>query len=94
MITSAVARVGIVANSLRTQALRRKGRGPSGNYRLFTSGLWLDSGHSRWSKIKHDKGKEDAVKSKQRAILVHELKNASKRKDVSILGHCYLTNHW
>lgn len=36
------------------------------------------SGHNRWSKIKHDKGKADAVKNKQRSIFASEIATASK----------------
>ncbi|MCJ1403813.1 hypothetical protein MMC11_007036 [Xylographa trunciseda] len=45
--------------------------------RLSTSPSWL-SGHSRWSKIKHDKGKVDGVKTRQRSDIAKELTNASK----------------
>ncbi|KAI9783711.1 MAG: hypothetical protein M1816_001192 [Peltula sp. TS41687] len=45
--------------------------------RLSTSTV-LTSGHSRWSKIKHDKGKSDAQKNKQRSVLAKELMQASK----------------
>ncbi|KAI9711277.1 MAG: hypothetical protein M1820_002264 [Bogoriella megaspora] len=38
--------------------------------------LW--SGHSRWSTIKHDKGKNDAAKNKQRTVLAAEIALASK----------------
>ncbi|MCJ1340273.1 hypothetical protein MMC09_005567 [Bachmanniomyces sp. S44760] len=36
------------------------------------------SGHNRWSKIKHDKGKEDAVRNKQRTILARDIVQASR----------------
>ncbi|KAF2734881.1 YebC-like protein [Polyplosphaeria fusca] len=36
------------------------------------------SGHSKWATIKHDKGKNDAAKSKQRAILQKDISNAVK----------------
>jgi len=36
------------------------------------------SGHSRWSKIKHDKGTNDAAKNKQRSIFSQEIATASK----------------
>ncbi|KAK4550854.1 hypothetical protein LTR36_000434 [Oleoguttula mirabilis] len=38
----------------------------------------LRSGHNRWSKIKHDKGKADAVKNRQRSIFAQEIATASK----------------
>ncbi|KAK5941865.1 hypothetical protein PMZ80_005816 [Knufia obscura] len=37
--------------------------------RSFSSATCLWSGHNRWSKIKHDKGKNDAAKSKERTTL-------------------------
>lgn len=36
------------------------------------------SGHSKWASIKHDKGKADAAKSKQRALLTKDITNAVK----------------
>ncbi|EME47538.1 hypothetical protein DOTSEDRAFT_117673, partial [Dothistroma septosporum NZE10] len=36
------------------------------------------SGHSRWSKIKHEKAKVDAGKNKQRSIFAQELATASR----------------
>ena len=36
------------------------------------------SGHNRWSKIKHDKGKEDSLKSKARTLLSRDIYNASR----------------
>lgn len=36
------------------------------------------SGHNRWSKIKHDKGKADAHKNRQRSIFAQEIATASK----------------
>jgi YebC/PmpR family DNA-binding regulatory protein len=44
---------------------------------LSTTPILL-SGHNRWSKIKHDKGKADASKNKQRSTLAKELTLASK----------------
>ncbi|KAF7502104.1 hypothetical protein GJ744_007209 [Endocarpon pusillum] len=38
----------------------------------------LSSGHNRWSKIKHDKGKNDAAKSKARSLLARDVILASK----------------
>lgn len=40
------------------------------------------SGHNRWSKIKHDKGKNDALKNRQRSIFAQEIATASK-----LFGH-------
>lgn len=36
------------------------------------------SGHNRWSKIKHDKGKNDAIKNRQRSVFAQEIATASK----------------
>lgn len=46
--------------------------------RLFATTLPSPSGHNRWSKIKHDKGKADAVKNRQRSIFSQELATASR----------------
>ena len=46
--------------------------------RLFGASPAWNSGHNRWSKIKHDKGKADALKSKDRSALSKELYIASK----------------
>ncbi|KJX96105.1 duf28 domain-containing protein [Zymoseptoria brevis] len=44
----------------------------------FATTASLRSGHSRWSKIKHDKAKVDASKNRQRSIFAHEIATASK----------------
>ncbi|KAF2398247.1 glucose-1-phosphate adenylyltransferase [Trichodelitschia bisporula] len=36
------------------------------------------SGHNKWSTIKHDKAKNDALKNKKRSVFAHELELASK----------------
>lgn len=46
--------------------------------RSFAASTPLQSGHSRWSKIKHDKGKNDALKNRQRSIFAQEIATASK----------------
>jgi len=46
--------------------------------RLFATTGPRPSGHNRWSKIKHDKGKTDAAKNRQRSIFAHEIATASK----------------
>ncbi|KAL1306362.1 hypothetical protein AAFC00_005075 [Neodothiora populina] len=38
----------------------------------------FQSGHSRWSKIKHDKAKVDATKNKNRSVFAQEIALASK----------------
>ncbi|MCJ1312017.1 hypothetical protein MMC25_005691 [Agyrium rufum] len=44
----------------------------------FSTSTKTLSGHSRWSKIKHDKGKEDASKTRVRTTLAKELMTASR----------------
>ncbi|KAI9802829.1 MAG: hypothetical protein M1833_001428 [Piccolia ochrophora] len=46
--------------------------------RHFTTSSEWWSGHNRWSKIKHDKGKNDARREKQRSALARELTQASQ----------------
>lgn len=46
--------------------------------RAFTATPVQPSGHNRWSKIKHDKGKADAYKNRQRSIFAQEIATASK----------------
>jgi YebC/PmpR family DNA-binding regulatory protein len=47
-------------------------------YRAFSASAVQLSGHNRWSKIKHDKGKADAYKNRQRSIFAQEIATASK----------------
>lgn len=51
---------------------------PCQTSRAFSSQRQLLSGHNRWSKIKHDKGKNDAAKNRQRSIFSQEIATASK----------------
>ncbi|KAF2156258.1 DUF28-domain-containing protein [Myriangium duriaei CBS 260.36] len=46
--------------------------------RSFHSGCVSSSGHSRWSTIRHDKAKNDAVKNRQRSVFAQEIATASK----------------
>ncbi|KAF1961072.1 YebC-like protein [Byssothecium circinans] len=46
--------------------------------RCFSNSPVAWSGHNKWSTIKHDKGKADAAKSKQRALLTKDITNAVK----------------
>ena len=46
--------------------------------RAFSATTIPLSGHNRWSKIKHDKGKADAHKNRQRSIFAQEIATASK----------------
>jgi YebC/PmpR family DNA-binding regulatory protein len=51
---------------------------PPPTHRAFSTTPTLLSGHNRWSKIKHDKGKADAYKNRQRSIFAQEIATASK----------------
>ncbi|MCJ1226764.1 hypothetical protein MMC12_003417 [Toensbergia leucococca] len=51
---------------------------PRSGRRCIASSAFLCSGHNRWSKIKHDKGKEDAAKTKVRSTWSLSLMQASK----------------
>lgn len=44
--------------------------------RSFTSSPSLSAGHNRWSQIKHDKAKNDKVKSKERQTVAKEISSA------------------
>ena len=46
--------------------------------RSFAATSTIYSGHSRWSKIKHDKAKTDAGKNKQRSVFAHAIALASR----------------
>ncbi|CAK4034382.1 related to yfcA [Lecanosticta acicola] len=46
--------------------------------RAFTTTRPVQSGHNRWSKIKHDKAKVDAGKNRQRSIFSSEIATASR----------------
>jgi len=45
---------------------------------LFHNTTAVRSGHSRWSKIKHDKGANDAAKNRQRSVFAQEIATASR----------------
>jgi hypothetical protein len=47
-------------------------------YRFFSAAALRASGHNRWSKIKHDKEKQDSLKTKRRSAFVHQLKLLSQ----------------
>lgn len=51
---------------------------PPATCRAFSAATIPLSGHNRWSKIKHDKGKADAHKNRQRSIFAQEIATASK----------------
>lgn len=48
-------------------------------HRCLSQSAPLQSGHSRWSKIKHDKAVTDSRKGKALAILAKEIEDASRR---------------
>jgi len=48
------------------------------SHRAFSACTVQLSGHNRWSKIKHDKGKADAYKNRQRSVFAQEIATASK----------------
>lgn len=50
--------------------------------RGLTTSTRLQSGHSKWATIKHDKAKNDAAKNKQRSVFSHEIILATKRESV------------
>ncbi|SLM38853.1 YebC-like [Lasallia pustulata] len=58
--------------------------------RYLTCSSPLLSGHSRWSKIKHDKGNEDAKKNKQRSVLAQEIALASRLYGPDLIGNAKL----
>lgn len=47
-------------------------------YRGFTSGSVRFSGHNRWSTIRHDKAKNDKLKSKERQLVSKEISSATQ----------------
>lgn len=47
---------------------------------LFSTTSTVQSGHNRWSKIRHDKGKADANKNAQRSSFSREIALCSKSK--------------
>lgn len=58
--------------------LRSLARTSPSTPRFLSTTPTLLSGHNRWSKIKHDKGKADAHKNRQRSIFAQEIATASK----------------
>ncbi|OAT02081.1 hypothetical protein, variant [Blastomyces dermatitidis ER-3] len=46
--------------------------------RALSSSAIVQAGHNRWSTIRHDKGKNDAAKSKERILYARDIINASK----------------
>ena len=56
-----------------------------GAIRRFTTPTAAQSGHNRWSKIKHDKAKHDAATNKHRTLLSKDISFASQSKLTSEL---------
>ncbi|GAM83741.1 hypothetical protein ANO11243_017310 [Dothideomycetidae sp. 11243] len=46
--------------------------------RFFQESRAILSGHNRWSKIRHDKAKNDSAKNKQRSVFSQEIATASR----------------
>jgi hypothetical protein len=57
---------------------------------LFSTSPAVQSGHNRWSKIKHDKGNADAKKTAQRSALSKEIADASMRMTFILLTERWL----
>lgn len=55
---------------------------------LFSTTSSVQSGHNRWSKIKHDKGAVDAKKNVQRSVFSREIALASKRTSTTASKSC------
>lgn len=53
--------------------------------REFSTTGVISSGHSRWSTIKHDKARNDKLKSKERQLLTKEIVNSSQSMQIVIL---------
>ena len=54
----------------------------------FSTIAAAQSGHSRWSKIKHDKGAVDAKKNVQRSVYAREIALCSKRTKYVLRKNC------
>lgn len=73
-------------NIAASRILRRARLTPTSTYicpqcqRGLAATATVASGHSRWSKIKHDKGTNDMAKNRQRAQFSQELMLASKSR--------------
>jgi hypothetical protein len=59
---------------------------------LFSTTAKVQSGHSRWSKIKHDRGKADVSKGSQRSMLSKDIAFASKSMYMSLRCLAYGTD--
>jgi hypothetical protein len=46
----------------------------------FSTSVAVQSGHNRWSKIKHDKAGVDKKKNQERSIFSRDIELASKRE--------------
>jgi len=72
------------SRGLRSLIVRSPRREPICSRCLFSTTTRVQSGHSRWSKIKHDKGKADMSKGSQRTILSKDIALASKSMYMSL----------
>lgn len=61
-----------------TGLIRHVSNGPTITKRHLSIFQAQCSGHNRWSKIKHDKGKKDAIMNKARSIFAAEIATASR----------------
>ncbi|KAL8933323.1 MAG: hypothetical protein Q9216_006419 [Gyalolechia sp. 2 TL-2023] len=59
--------------------------------RTISTSRVLLSGHNRWSKIKHDKVKEDAVRSKERSQWARSIQDAIKRNGEDVNSNSELS---
>ncbi|PYI22600.1 YebC-like protein [Aspergillus japonicus CBS 114.51] len=66
----------LVSRSLMQQRAARANQLTYNACRSFTSTSPWSAGHNRWSKIKHDKAKEDKLKSKERQLMNKEISTA------------------
>ncbi|KAI5301697.1 hypothetical protein KEM56_001454 [Ascosphaera pollenicola] len=66
------------ASSSARHSLLRAAAAPT-TTRWFSSSSLFQSGHSKWSTIKHDKAKNDKAKSRERSIISKDLIAASKQ---------------
>src|SRR5436190_1597419 len=55
---------------------------------LLNTVAFLHSGHNCWSTIKHDKGKNDTARSKERLVISKDIIQASERRIFLVLILC------
>jgi hypothetical protein len=59
----------------------------------FSNSNAVQSGHNRWSKIKHDKGAADMKKNAQRSQFSKDIYLASKRKNLSRMCEVHMLTY-